>query len=92
MSSRVPPPRVPRPPAPACAEDLIFDAMPFELSELTANSPLYNFAFSPRRFARGATGPPPLASIPSGEPVNEMPATSMPGLERQSTPQAIHAS
>ena len=76
---------------PRHAEDLIFGALPLDISELTANSPLKSLAFSPRRFARSNAGPPVLASIPSGEPMHEPPGSAMPGLERQSTPQAIHA-
>ncbi|KAJ1631855.1 hypothetical protein T492DRAFT_993397 [Pavlovales sp. CCMP2436] len=72
-------------------EDLIFGALPIDLSELTANSPLKNLALlSPRRFARGSnTGPPPLASIPSGEPMREL--CSMPKIERQVTPASVGA-
>lgn len=72
-------------------EDLIFGALPLDLSDLASNSPLKNFAFSPRRF-RSNLGPPTLKAIPSGEVVGDfMPGlhAAMPGLERQSTPQAV---
>jgi hypothetical protein len=70
-----------------CAEDLIFGALPIDLGELSTTSPLKSLAaFSPRLFARSNSGPPALATIPSGEPV-DAPAQAMPGLERQSTPQ-----
>jgi len=61
--------------------------MPLDLSDMPAHSPLkIAMLNSPLRHFRSA--PANLASIPSGEQLTD---SSAPRLERQSTPQAIHA-
>lgn len=61
---------------------------------MPSHSPLKTMALvgSPLRFTRMAP-PAPLPTIPSGEAIAEhAPAgVAVPNLERQSTPQAIHA-
>mmetsp|Transcript_98 Transcript_98/g.260 ORF Transcript_98/g.260 Transcript_98/m.260 type:complete len:492 (+) Transcript_98:87-1562(+) len=72
-------------------EDLLFGSLPLDLSDLPSTSPLKTMTMAPsplhNGYRRGV--PPALTSIPSGEPMNEPVPTSMPTLERQSTPQQV---